>query len=155
VALTGRRSPYPETAVIAPAVLADRSIKSGSVTLRDGTSQAVIGISLGPVGNTVETGVALPALNEGSVFGLGSWIGHGEEVDEDHMVTLQIVLTTVDKEWIFVPRLALPQQQTIIADEQPADAAPLESVKAAALSGVTVVRRPQTAAPDLLMLMLS
>jgi hypothetical protein len=77
----------------------------------------------------------LPALNEGSVFVLGIWIGHGEEVDEDHMVTLQIVLTTVDKEWIFVPRLALPQQQTIIADEQPADAAPLESVKAAALSG--------------------
>jgi hypothetical protein len=97
----------------------------------------------------------LPALNEGSVFGLGIWIGHGEEVDEDHMVTLQIVLTTVDKEWIFVPRLALPQQQTIIADEQLADAAPLESVKAAAPSGVTVVRRPQTAAPDLLMLMLS
>lgn len=37
---------------------------------------------------------------------LGIWIGHGEEVDEDHMVTLQIVLTTVDNEWIFVPRLA-------------------------------------------------
>jgi hypothetical protein len=93
----------------------------------------------------------LPALNEGSFFGLGIWIGHGEEEGEDHIATLQIVLTTVDKEWIFVPRLALPQQQTIIAGEQPADAATLESVKAAALSGVTVVR-PQTAAPDLLML---
>jgi hypothetical protein len=99
------------------------------------------------VGNTVETGAALPALNEGSVFGLGIWIGHGEKVDEDHMVTLQIVLTTVDKEWLFVPRLALPQQQTIIADEQPADAEPLKSVKAAALSGVTVVRRPKPRHP--------
>jgi len=45
----------------------------------------------------------LPALNEGSVFVLGIWIGHGKDVDEDHMVTLQIVLTTVDKEWILVP----------------------------------------------------
>jgi hypothetical protein len=51
----------------------------------------------------LKTGVALPALNEGSVFVLGIWIGHGEDVDEDHMVTLQIVLTTVDKEWILVP----------------------------------------------------